>query len=46
MVALLRDYVIDVLALRRETKAAGAQPFGQVLLGFALGACAHLGRQG
>jgi hypothetical protein len=41
VVALLEDHIIDVLALGRETKTAGAQPFGQVLLGFAVGHHAH-----
>ena len=41
MVALLHDHVIDVLALRRETKAAGVQPFGQAVLRFAVCGYAH-----
>ena len=41
MVALLHDHVIDVLALWRETKAARAQLFSQVLLGFTVGDDAH-----
>jgi hypothetical protein len=41
MVALVQDYVINMLALGREPKAAGAQPFGQVLLGFAVDASAN-----
>jgi hypothetical protein len=35
MVALLHDHVINVLALRRETETARAQPLGQVMLCFA-----------
>ena len=35
MVAFLDDHVIDVLALRRETETARAQPLGQVMLCFA-----------
>ena len=41
MVALLHDHVVNMLALRRETKAARAQPFSQVMLGFAIWDCAH-----
>jgi len=37
----LHDHVIDVLALRRETKAAGVQPFGQAVLRFAVCGYAH-----
>ena len=36
MVALLHDHVINVLPLRRETKAARAQPFGQAVIQFFL----------
>jgi len=41
MIALVHDHVINVLALRRETETAGAQPLGQVMLRFAGCGCAH-----
>ena len=41
VIALVHEHVIDMLTLRRETKTARAQPFGQVLLGFTVCACAH-----
>jgi hypothetical protein len=36
MIALLHDHVIDVLALRRETKAAGVQPLAEFAAQFFL----------
>jgi hypothetical protein len=40
MIPFVQNHVIHLLALGRETKAACAQPFGQVLLGFAVSLCA------
>ena len=36
VIAFLHDHVIDVLALRREPKAAGVQSFTEILTGFFL----------
>lgn len=36
MIAFLRDHVVNVLALRREPKAAGVQPFAEILVWFFL----------
>ena len=37
VIALVQDYVINLLPLRRETKAARAQLFSQVLFGLVMG---------
>jgi hypothetical protein len=34
MIALLQQNVIDLLALRRQSQATGAQPFGETLIQF------------